>query len=35
MISPGSACVPSPPVLQYCPPNSVTEEHTTGNNNRK
>ena len=27
MISPGSACVPSPPsVLQYCPPDSVTVE---------
>ena len=27
MISPGSACVPSPPsVLQYCPPDSATVE---------
>ena len=27
MISPESACAPSPPsVLQYCPPDSVTVE---------
>ena len=33
IISPGSACVPSPiSVLQYCPPNSMTEHRAEEKN---